>query len=92
MIIRRIEPMSAAKLAGFIYAVLGFIVGLCFTLLSFMGGLAGSMGAAGALFGVGAVILLPIFYGILGFIVTFIGTSIYNFAAQRVGGVEIQTD
>lgn len=92
MIITRIEPMSAAKLAGTVYAALGFIVGLIFTLLSFMGGLASTFGAAGALFGVGAVILLPLFYGVCGFIVTFIGASIYNWAAKRVGGLEIQTD
>ena len=92
MIITRIEPMSAAKLAGTIYAVLGLIVGLCFSLLSFMGGLASQFGAAGVMFGAGAVIILPIFYGVLGFIVTFVGVSIYNFAAKRVGGVEIQTD
>jgi|KBSSwiStaDraftv2_1062776.scaffolds.fasta_scaffold878083_2 hypothetical protein len=92
MIIRRIEPMSAAKLAGTVYAVLGFIVGLCFTLLSFVGGMGSSLGAMGALFGVGAIILLPIFYGVIGFIVALIGTSVYNWAAQRVGGLEIQTD
>lgn len=83
--------MSVAKVAGTVYAILGFIVGICFSLLSLVGGMAASLGAMGAIFGVAAVILLPLLYGILGFIVTLIGVSIYNFAAKRVGGVEIQT-
>jgi hypothetical protein len=43
----------------------------------------------GALFGVGAIILLPICYGILGFIGTLIMAWLFNIAAGIVGGVEV---
>jgi len=62
--------------------------GLFLSLFSLMG--AGA--AAGAIFGIGAVILLPLLYGIIGFVVTLIGAWIYNAAAKRVGGIEIQTE
>jgi hypothetical protein len=41
------------------------------------------------IFGLGAIILLPIFYGVCAFIGALIGAVVYNFAAGIVGGVEI---
>ena len=41
-------------------------------------------------FGPGVALLLPIFYGVLGFIFTAIGCAIYNFVAGLVGGVEVE--
>ena len=43
----------------------------------------------GAMFGVGAVIFLPIFYGVMGFIGGLIGALIYNVVAGMIGGVEL---
>jgi hypothetical protein len=34
MVIRRIEPMSAAKVGGVLYALLGLLFGVIFSLLS----------------------------------------------------------
>jgi hypothetical protein len=41
------------------------------------------------LFGVGSVILFPLFYGCLGFVMTAIMAWLYNLAAGLVGGVQI---
>jgi hypothetical protein len=93
MIIRRIEPMSAAKVGGALYAMLGLLVGCLFTLVSFTGFAASaSMGSMGALFGVGAIIILPIVYGIMGFIVMGISAFVYNIAAKMAGGIELQVE
>ena len=77
-------------------AVFGLIIGFFFTLAALAG--AGAIGAAGGgparlglIFGVGAIILIPIFYGIIGFIAGLIGAAIYNIAASIVGGVVIET-
>jgi len=43
----------------------------------------------GVLFGVGAIVALPIFYGLLGFIFALIGAAVYNLVASWVGGVEL---
>jgi hypothetical protein len=56
------------------------------------GGMAGDNdGAAmfGALFGVGAIIALPIFYGVLGFLMTLLMAALFNLAARITGGVEV---
>jgi hypothetical protein len=43
----------------------------------------------GPIFGIGAVIFLPIFYGVLGLLVGAIGGALYNLFAGMVGGIEI---
>jgi hypothetical protein len=42
------------------------------------------------LFGAGAVIALPLFYGALGFVTTFLAALLYNAVAGMVGGVELE--
>ncbi len=94
MILKRIGPWSCAKVSMVLYAVMGLLIGLVF---SFVGLVAGSLGnasdlpagAMAALFGVGAVIILPIFYGVIGFISGAIAAWVYNLVAQFVGGVEL---
>ena len=94
MILKRIGPWSCAKVSMVLYAVMGLLIGLVFSFFSLVVGSLGASsdlptGAIGALFGVGAVILLPIFYGILGLISGALGAWIYNIVAQYVGGLEI---
>jgi hypothetical protein len=92
MIIRRIGPMSIARLSGMLYGVMGLVLGGIISLIALAGGFAsGSEGAAqfGGFIGVGAVLLLPICYGLLGFVATLIAAWLYNVAAGVVGGVEV---
>jgi hypothetical protein len=44
----------------------------------------------GAIFGVGAIILVPICYGALGFVMTLIMTWLFNVAVGMVGGIEVE--
>ena len=79
--------MSFAKVSAFIYGFMGLIIGIFCALLSLAGTGVGKGMPFGALFGVGAIIILPILYGVIGFIGSLIGAAIYNFAAKAVGGV-----
>lgn len=97
MVIRRVDPISCAKVMAAVHAAFGLLLGACFTLV----GLAVGSGIAsasddlpfgpgmGMLFGVGAILLLPIFYGIAGFVGGAIGALIYNMAAGVVGGLQV---
>lgn len=92
MIIKRVGPVSFAKVSGFLYALIGLIVGGILSLVAMAGGFASeAAGAAGlgAIIGVGAVIVLPIMYGLMGFVATLIAAWLYNVAAGLVGGVEV---
>jgi hypothetical protein len=96
MVIRRIGPLSCAKLAGVLYAGIGLIAGAIFSLVALVGGFAaaqesGNAAFAALFFGVGAIVFLPLFYGAMGFVMTLVAAWLYNVAAGFVGGVEIQT-
>jgi hypothetical protein len=94
MVIRRIGVLSAAKL----YAAISFAMGLIFGVFVALGSLLGmSFGdpdtpaIIGMMFGVGAVVLLPLFYGAMGFVFGAIGAALYNLFAGLVGGLEVET-
>ena len=96
MTITRVGPLSCAKVAGLLYVVIGLIAGGLFSLVAMAGGFAAAAaspsnvaGAFAALFGVGAIIILPICYGVFGFIGTLIMAGLFNVAAGMVGGIEV---
>jgi hypothetical protein len=92
MVIKRFEPLSVGRIAGVLYAAIGLVVGVIVSLAAMIGGFAGhsEFGAlTGGLVGIGAIIVLPIFYGVLGLIVAVIAAWLYNLAAGYVGGIEI---
>ena len=70
------------------------ILGAIVALLALLGiGLAAAGGdgdaVVGMIFGVGAIIFLPIFYGVLGFIGGAIMAIVYNVVAGFAGGLEL---
>ena len=92
MVIKRVGPRSCAKIAGVLYAALGAIVDVVVALFSLSGAFASdSFGGAGlgAVVGVGAIVIAPVFYGCLGFVFALIAAGLYNIAAGFVGGVEL---
>jgi hypothetical protein len=92
MVIKRIGPMSCARIAGAVYAVMGLFIGIFFSIASLLGAAASQeAGSAtmGLVFGVGAIFLMPIFYGCLGFVMTLFSAWLYNVMAGALGGIEI---
>lgn len=98
MVISRIGVGSLAKVAACLYASIGLIIGVCIFLVSLMGlGLPRDADSGVArwiapIFGIGAVIILPLLYGTLGAIALSVVALLYNFAARTVGGVQIEVD
>ena len=90
--IRRIGPGSALKVGAALYGFMGLLFGFAFALVSMLGGslmLPAEAGAFRMFFGVGAIVFLPIFYGILGGILGGLGALVYNLVAGWVGGLEV---
>jgi hypothetical protein len=90
----KIGVFSLGKIFGVIYAIMGLIAGAIFSLMSLgMGSAMGNEGAfAGMLFGVGAIITVPIFYGIMGFVGGILTALIYNVVTGFIGGLEIEVE
>jgi len=92
MVINRVGPVSCARISGTLYAILGLIGGACISLFALAGGIGSERtgGAViGAMMGVGAIVMLPIIYGLIGFVGTLVAAWLYNVIAGMVGGVEI---
>lgn len=95
MVIRRIKPLSLAKISGTVYAVIGLVIGAMFSVASLAGGFGsdatGGMGL-GAIMGIGALFAFPVGYGVLGFVMSLIGAWLYNVLAGAVGGIELDVE
>jgi hypothetical protein len=92
MIVRRVAPLSFAKVSGILYALMGFVGGGIISVIAIVGGALSpdaSSGFFGMAFGAAAVVILPIFYGCLGFVFALIGAALYNVIASMVGGLEL---
>jgi len=100
MVIRKVGVGSAAKVFGGLYALLGLVFGGIFACISLVGagiastiaeqeGSGAAAGIASALFGVGAIIVLPILYGVMGVIFGALTAAIYNLVVGFAGGLEL---
>ena len=96
--LKKIRPLSLAKVSTIAMAIFGLIMGIIYALLgNLLSKLpadalaqAGLTSGTSFIFGPLAIILLPIFYAILGFLSGLVGAWIYNLTAKWVGGVEIE--
>jgi len=97
MILKKIGVLSLARMLGGLYAAMGLIIGFIFSLAALIGGFAASMAnseeAAGAviglLIGVGAIVFMPIMYGLMGFLGGGLMAFVLNLMAGVLGGIEM---
>lgn len=89
--ITRVDPLQVAKVLGVLYVVVGFII---FVPVFLIVGKAVPQEAQDLGFGLGMgfTLVLPVIYGIFGFIFTLIGAALYNFVAGMVGGIEVELE
>jgi hypothetical protein len=92
MVVRSVAPLSVAKVAGVLYALIGLLIGAFVALAALAGAFAGGedAGLIGSLMGVGAIVMFPLIYGCMGFVFTLIGAWLYNLIAGVVGGIRIE--
>jgi hypothetical protein len=90
--VRRIGPGSAFKVGLVLYGIMGLLIGIIFAAVSMLGGALAPPAETGMFrmfFGAGAIVVLPICYGVIGGISGALGAVIYNLVAGWVGGLEV---
>ena len=100
MVLKRIGVWSAAKLSGILYGAMGLLLGAIFALMSFFGfSLPSSSYGEGAppawlgpILGVGAIVFLPLLYGVMGLIGGAFAAAVFNFFARLAGGLEVELE
>ena len=89
MELKKIGVLSLAKVQAIIMALFGLVVGFFIGVIGVtFGAMAGARGF-GAL-GFLAVIILPIVYGVMGFVLGAVTAFVYNLIAGWVGGIEME--
>lgn len=103
--LKNINVLQAGFLLAILYGMggllIGLIYGLMFMVFGAVGGVAGSSSMSGGpsggqmvavMGGLGLmmVILIPVFYGAIGFVSGIIGSALYNLAAKWVGGLKFE--
>ena len=98
MRIKRIGIVSLGKISGILYGFFGLIAGIILSIVALIGSIIGSSIAespeplVGIFLGAGAIVALPLFYGIMGFLIGLLTAAIYNLIARIVGGLEIELE
>ena len=94
MVLKRIDPMSYAKVYAAITVLVVFVICLIYALFifAFSGMMGGEAGAIGAGFAIAMVIFGPLIYGVIVFIFGLLTAWLYNLIAARIGGIELELE
>jgi hypothetical protein len=99
--IKRMGVFSCAKIYSITLAAMGLIVGVIYGLIFMVVGGAmmagggresGMAGGSSIVIGLVMMIVIPVFYGVIGFVGGLIGGLVYNVAAGIVGGLELELE
>lgn len=81
---------SVAYQLALTYALFGLVFGAIISLFVMFSG--ESSEGAGPIYGIGAVVLMPLFYGVIGAIGGAFGAWIYNLVSKITGGISIKVE
>jgi hypothetical protein len=96
-IIKAVGVLSVAKIMGLVYGCMGLLFAPLFLLFGLIGSVAGQnksplAGIFGIGFGIAFAVLMPVFYGLMGFVAGALGALLYNLFARWVGGFELEIE
>lgn len=89
--IKAFKPGSVGKIFALLYGIMGFIMGVVAFLVALVSA-AEEESVFGLLFGAILFFLLPLGYGLLGLVFGYVSAWLYNVAAKRVGGIEVEVE
>ena len=100
--IRKFGILSVAKIYSLMLLVLSLLISIPYGLIIIVYALFGAgmmgrdaafaVGGGGVLLGIGIMIGLPIFYGVIGFVGGALAAFVYNIFSGIIGGVEIEVE
>ena len=94
MELREIGPVSCAKVFALFYGAIGLIAGVIVAFVATLGmAVGGGMEEVspllGGVFGIGAIVFLPVLYACFGAIGGLVFSALYNVIARTVGGIQV---
>ncbi|HEX6505408.1 MAG TPA: hypothetical protein VF011_19355 [Terriglobales bacterium] len=91
-VIKSVGILSCAKIAAAIQAAMGLIIMPFFLLIAMVGAVAGTRATdrLSSAIVVVVALFLPVFYGVVGFIMGALAGWIYNLVSKWIGGIELE--
>jgi hypothetical protein len=90
-VLKRLGVLSVAKLEAIIMFIMGLFIGIFYAIFSSaFDSIDPSLKPVMAGLGWMGIIIIPIVYGILGFVMGAVGAWAYNLLAKWVGGIELE--
>ena len=92
--VRSVGVLSFAKIFGLIHACFGLVFAPFFLLAGIVASIGNDKSAAilGGTFGIVMALLMPVLYGVMGFVMGAVGALIYNPIAGWIGGIELRLE
>jgi hypothetical protein len=93
VILKKVGVLSVAKVYAVIMAIFGLFMGIVTAVVGkYAVGLEEITQTQGLNVGLGAwsILVMPIFYGLMGFVSGAVAAWLYNVVAKKVGGVEVE--
>lgn len=89
--ITKLDPQSVATMYGAVLAAIGLFFALLFLLFGVLfSGMSDSFSSPWIYGGgMAMVILMPVMYGVMGFILGYVVARLYNLLAPRIGGIKM---
>lgn len=90
-VVKSVGVLSIAKIMGLVHGCIGLLVAPFFLFIGLLGAMVGQdKNPFAGMFGIVMAIMVPLFYGGMGFIAGAIGALLYNLFARLVGGFELE--
>ena len=94
MELKAIGAVSSAKVLGVFYTAIGLIAGVIVAAIGLFGAAVGHASEGmnpmlSGMFSVGAIVVLPVLYGVMGALGGLIFSWLYNVIARLVGGIQV---
>jgi hypothetical protein len=91
--IKSIAPLQLGKMMGIGYGLMGLLFCPVFLIMSLVASHVPNQQHVGIMaFGTGFALLMPVFYGVMGFVLGVISAFVYNVIAKWIGGIEVEVE
>jgi len=90
LVLKRIGVLSLAKIYAVLMGVVGFVIGVVYTIMGSVLSAVTQQPGIGIGMGVLGIIVMPVLYAVLGFISGAVGAWVYNLVAGWIGGLELE--
>jgi len=90
LVFKKIGIVSLAKIYTVLMAIMGLIIGVFYVIIGAAASATGQGTPGLAGLGILAIIITPIVYGIMGFLMGIIGGWLFNLITGWIGGIEME--